>query len=351
MLIFENEPSVVHADPHAAVEPRRNVSSYQNFFRYPRALYRRHQYYSGYRQQRRHPLALTLDYSLHHDVLRTVAAQGYAVIPNVIPRRVIESLRVELAAAIDASQLCPVDRNTEPGALPATLTERELAMGERVIGRLANIAYVKDPLINCPSAFHVVFCDLIREIASTFYGCVPLVTAVHLMKSFVNRLPETGFNLFHCDLQSRRFLKFFVYLNDVDEHGGPFTIVPSRRYRKPLNWRLTNQWTADEIEARYGKGAIHPIVAKAGDLIIADTTNIHCGRKPTRTARHAIMVNTGVHAIKSFAGHRLRMTQEQRQSLTSAQYAMAALYQPPHSTSRMSPSIEMATRLPVTNDG
>jgi hypothetical protein len=52
--------------------------------------------------------------------------------------------------------------------------------------------------------------------------CQPAFGTCNLRKSFVNNMSEGGNQIYHVDPNSPRFLKFFVYLDDVDENGGPF---------------------------------------------------------------------------------------------------------------------------------
>ena len=77
-----------------------------------------------------------------------------------------------------------------------------------------------------------VFHEKLITLASHYYGCLPGVGGVNLRKSFSNGLPESTTEIFHCDPNSLRFMKFFLYLNDVDEDGGPLCIVKNSFKRK-----------------------------------------------------------------------------------------------------------------------
>jgi hypothetical protein len=102
-------------------------------------------------------------------------------------------------------------------------------------------------------------------------------------------------NHFHCDGNSPRFLKFFLYLNDVDEQGGPFCYVAGSHQRKPFDWRGKYHWSPNEIEAYYGSEAVRLLTARVGDLIMADTTGFHRGVKVLSASRYMLTIDYVIH--------------------------------------------------------
>ena len=99
--------------------------------------------------------------------------------------------------------------------------------------------------------------------------------------------------MFHRDPGINKCIKVFVYLNDVQEGGGPFTYVKgSHRYGK--YWSLHKQrffgaggsyLNQNERLKNIDDEDIYEIYGKAGSVIFADTTGIHCGGNSWKNTR------------------------------------------------------------------
>lgn len=237
------------------------------------------------------------NYRKYEKVSRAIADDGFAVIKSAVAPDVLDRIMAEFEIALEAGNVGPIPRNRHARGGTQYLTDEEILGGNNQIAAQADIAYAKDPLINCQSALPLIFSDTVVDIGHDFYECQPAITDVSVMRTYVNNLPPEGFGLFHCDYQSPRFIKFFYYLDDVDIDGGPFCYVRGSHRNKPKTWRSNNQMTMSEIESEYGRDAVCRLTAKKGDLIIANVTGFHCGMKPQERARTILMINTGVHPI------------------------------------------------------
>ena len=85
--------------------------------------------------------------------------------------------------------------------------------------------------------------------------------------------------MYHFDSDHNRFLKVFIYLDDVDEDTGPHAYIPrtSIRFRSNLPKELKRDGRFDDsIIRKYGiKAKI--ICGSKGKIIFADTHNLHKG--------------------------------------------------------------------------
>lgn len=98
---------------------------------------------------------------------------------------------------------------------------------------------------------------------------------------------------FHRDPGINSCIKVFIYLNDVEEGGGPFTYVKgSHRYGK--YWKICKQRffgaggsypDVNQLSEKINKDDIWEIYGSAGSVIIADTTGIHSGGNSFRKIR------------------------------------------------------------------
>ncbi|HYW19511.1 MAG TPA: 2OG-Fe(II) oxygenase [Nodularia sp. (in: cyanobacteria)] len=97
--------------------------------------------------------------------------------------------------------------------------------------------------------------------------------------------------LWHLDKEDRKLLKIIIYLNDVDDNGGPFQYIP-HSFTSTVAHSL--KYNYDYIQNQTMQQVISPLNWKSctgpsGTLIIADTANIfHRGIVPTASDRFTI---------------------------------------------------------------
>lgn len=151
---------------------------------------------------------------------------------------------------------------------------------------------VVQPLYNVPEIADILFDDRILSIAKSYFKCMPAAGTLNLRKSFANNLPDAQTTMFHCDRNSPYMLKFFLYLDDVDEiEDGPFTYVEGSAYQKPKGWLENHRIQDEKIEKIYGKERIKPLTAKKGDVLTAITTGYHKGEKVKSKDRSMLTLN------------------------------------------------------------
>jgi ectoine hydroxylase-related dioxygenase (phytanoyl-CoA dioxygenase family) len=267
-----------------------------------------------------------LTFRSYSEIISKVERDGYAVVRKVFDPVGLLHLGEKLEEALSAGIVEPISRAMPEAGKAPVLSDQEVQRGEDYITAHANIAYVRDPLIHCPGAVQYVFAEPLIDMATEFYGCPPAVTNCNIMKSFANDLPASAFNHFHMDSQSKRFLKFFLYLNDVGIDGGPFCYVEGSHRRKPFAWRRQYRWSEDEMIGFYGENAIHYATARVGDVVVANPTGFHRGFKVRKAPRRMLMINTGLHGFDSIiSSSRLRLKKEQWERFDAKQKAAADL--------------------------
>jgi len=173
--------------------------------------------------------------------------------------------------------------------------------------------YINKPLLNLTSLPEILFDDRLINIATAYYGCRPAMGSVAVRRSFVNDAPPLTNQNYHRDYNSLvKMMKFVIYLNDVEEGGGPFTYVAGSN-RKMFNGWWNHHYPTDEmVEALYGKDSILPITAKFGDLLMADTYGFHKGQKPTKAERTAIHFTYLIHPELGGYNHKSEVPLDER---------------------------------------
>lgn len=85
---------------------------------------------------------------------------------------------------------------------------------------------------------------------------------------------------FHTDRDRLSFLKFFVYLTDVDDDHGPHVFVRGSHRRLPARLRADRRFTDDEVIDAFGASALVRLTGPAGTVFAADTGGLHKGLPP-----------------------------------------------------------------------
>ena len=205
----------------------------------------------------------------YENVLDNLNKKGYYIIREAIDESRIVALKEELDTMISA--------------------------GDGIKRKNQYEIVVDSALLNTKNAPKLAFDDLLVDIASAYFGATPMIGTVNLRKSFVTDAPEEGTLLFHCDKNSTKFIKFFIYLNDVDEKTGPFCYTEGSHKQKFYDWKSKYRWNHEEIENIYGKDRIKYLTGKAGDVLVANTTGFHRGVKCAESERRMLTVNYVVH--------------------------------------------------------
>ncbi len=157
-------------------------------------------------------------------------------------------------------------------------------------------AMVSDPFLHSNESFQIATSDLLVDFATEYFECAPGIGTFNLRRSFLNSHPPKSTQYYHCDKNSIKFFKFFVYLNDVDDVShGPLTLIKGSGDKRPISFGMKHRWTDEEIQNLYGKDSPVFLTAKKGDLIAATTTFFHKGTKPTTKERTMLTINYGVH--------------------------------------------------------
>jgi len=184
------------------------------------------------------------------------------------------------------------------------------------IQKLTNYIYLKKPLIFLEEILILLNNDKLLSLLSEYFGCIPKLTGINIRRSFVNDLDDMETNHYHRDENSYNFLKLFIYLNDVDLDGGPFTyVIGSHKDKNKINEKY--HFNDTEILNKYSKNRIFYSTANLGDIIIANTRGFHKGTKVKKTDRTMITLNFGIHAEYFNFRNKITLSQIQINQLNS----------------------------------
>ena len=160
---------------------------------------------------------------------------------------------------------------------------------------------IDHPILLCKDIFELAFDDKLINLATSYFKCLPSLHGATIRKSKATdikseALPHHGqTTLYHCDQDSPRFLKYFVYLTDVGEDNGPFTYVAGTQLNKHKSWTHKLRHSDKEIEKFYGSDSIRKLTGNVGDLVVANTSGFHKGEKVVSGERLLLTFYYGIH--------------------------------------------------------
>ncbi len=132
-------------------------------------------------------------------------------------------------------------------------------------------------LIRQPVVQRLLTDGAMYQVAQNYLGCRPILCALGLWLDPVYK-GYYGAHVYHYDNDGPAFLKFFIYLNDVDVETGAHTYIQGSHGRhKPEQFRLSKRYDRDDLLAHYGKESEMVFSAPAGTVLAEDTAGFHKG--------------------------------------------------------------------------
>lgn len=222
------------------------------------------------------PLVLPADPAgLAHGVVDELVASlrtdGFVVMPGRLPEPLCADLEA-VARAATCRLVDPIEQAGAGGPAPATAVfdpDAPLAVRYEV---------PEEDAIGCAAAQQIVADASLLAVAQEYLGSAPVQDLVAMWWSAAvgAGASSAAAQQFHFDLDRLRFLKFFVFLTDVDEQTGPHVYARGSHVDKPAALRHDGRHGDAEVEAAY-PGAVTTISGSRGTMFLADTIGLHKG--------------------------------------------------------------------------
>jgi hypothetical protein len=197
-------------------------------------------------------------------------ARGWDILPARLSPDAIAEIEC-FAFSTPAYARSPAERI----ALSASVPPREEPRYEWRMGELLRLGAVQTLLRD--GALH--------GIAQDYLGCRPVLTSVTL---WLDTIHDGAYDahVYHYDNDGPAFLKFFIYISDVDADSGAHTYIQgSHGHRKPARFRRSRRYERDELLAHYGSDSEMVFAAPAGTILAEDTAGFHRGMDPKTRPR------------------------------------------------------------------
>jgi hypothetical protein len=132
-------------------------------------------------------------------------------------------------------------------------------------------------LLQLPAIQRLLRDSSLHRIAQGYIGCRPTLTSVTLWLDPVFDGPAPT-RVYHYDNDGPGFLKFFIYLSDVDSETGAHTYIQGTHgHNKPEAFRRSRRYERDDLLRYYGADNEIIFAAPAGTILAEDTAGFHRG--------------------------------------------------------------------------
>ena len=252
--------------------------------------------------------------------LNTLKSEGVVNIEKVFKSSIIKDIER------DFNNLKEKFANLSPAKIDANIDKKILdkqifKKGEQHYQKFLKNIQIKDPFIKSPKVLKMALNNTFIDIAKNYFNTNDVyITGVNFRRSYFNNLPATDTQMYHRDRNSYKILKVFIYLNNVDEDTGPFQYIRKSHKKWPLLSNRKYRWEDDYIEKENGKSSIFSATSQIGDIIIADTTGFHKGKKLNKNYRTMLTLNYSTFAengedrvkIRNFKSYPFLINDEQK---------------------------------------
>ncbi len=211
-------------------------------------------------------------------VVRDLKRDGIHVFDSPIPDGIIDDL-VRFAKTAPCYRKTETEKDREPAPFPQ--------------GRANGSTYdfAETDLLRVPAVQKIMSDACLYEISQAYFGAKPNLDAVQMWWSplFDRTASSEAAQLYHFDLERVQWLKWFVYLTDVDSDGGPHCFVrgshlPGRKPAELLKRGYQRIPDAD-MASHFPKEDLLEITGRKGTVFVEDTSGFHKGKVPLRSDR------------------------------------------------------------------
>lgn len=218
-------------------------------------------------------------------------------------RKIVSSLENDgyawLPQFVDAATISRIQHHLKGAALSERFADRRSGFTINNVPSGVHVAeYETQHLLRSSDLVGLAMHPLLLAAASGYLGCKPTISSLSMWWS----LPADGSaqeaENYHRDVDDWRFVKFFLYLSDVDETAGPHRFV--KKSTKSSRFLFIKRFTDVEVEHAYGIDNCLTMIGRSGDAFLEDTFGLHKGQPPTAVRRLVFQVQYSLNPISVY---------------------------------------------------
>jgi hypothetical protein len=208
--------------------------------------------------------------------VRGLNTDGVHVFSRRVPDSMVRAMR-EHALSATAT---PRGITSEPGPFPRSAPEA----GRYDIN--------EDDTMSSPEMQDYVSDPALALAASRYLGQPVIQDQTALWWTTPMRSQDADMNaqLYHQDRDRLSFLKFFVYLTDVEVENGPHMYIRGTHRKTPWSLRSDGRKTDAIVEQAGLGGRVAEMIGPSGTLMAVDTAGLHKGKPPISGDRLVLQV-------------------------------------------------------------
>lgn len=213
----------------------------------------------------------------HDEELSILQRDGYLV----SPQRLGEAKTASIRSALGKMRFAPKNKAND-----SKLGDELISIGNQKNQTMeAGTFWLSDmnKAVQNPILASLAFDPYILNMASNYLGCTPIHVQTNAWFSFpvedVNKQLSTSAQLFHQDKEFTKFIKVFIYLNEVGPDNGPHCYIKGSHLNElykqgvPLTSRLSDE---DALKY-YSQENIMHLCGPEGTVVFGDTCSVHKG--------------------------------------------------------------------------
>jgi len=205
-----------------------------------------------------------------------------------------------LPAFVDSATTQRIRKHLEGLQLSERFAARRAGFALDTVPPNVHVAeYATEDILACPDVLALANHPQLLDAAARYLGCKPTISSLSIWWS----LPADGTaqeaENYHRDVDDWRFVKFFLYLTDVDEGAGPHRFV--RGSHRSSNFLRIRRIADDEVARAFPAADLLSIEGRAGDAFLEDTFGLHKGQPPQRSRRLLLQVQYSIGPIAVYA--------------------------------------------------
>ena len=131
---------------------------------------------------------------------------------------------------------------------------------------------------------NIISDPLIISISQNYFKSQPILSSLNMWWSttFKTEPDKYAAQMYHFDLDGTKWLKYFIYLTNVNSLNGPHTFIKNSHRNNGIPWCFRRKGytriSDEEIQKYFGSTNICEFHGKKGDLIIEDSRGYHKGK-------------------------------------------------------------------------
>ena len=206
-------------------------------------------------------------------IVNDLRDEGYHIFSQKLPKQYVEAL-MQSASNTPASYV--VVQNNQ-GLKIEHSQEREIFNPEHP--KSPRYFFTMQQLLEFPHLQELLFEPLFLQVAQEYLRCEPVLDLYAMWWSapFDKKATAETAQKYHFDMDRLRFMKIFIYLNDVTPENGPHAYVSESHKKLPKQFYDDRRFEDEEIAQAFEPSKIKELCAPEGTIIFADTRALHKG--------------------------------------------------------------------------